>query len=563
MAEKSKILVVDDEKANLFYLNHLLNADYTVYLIRDAKEAVARAKEYHPDLILLDIVMPEMSGYEVLSALKKSDETNNIPVIFITGLSDSADEMKGLDLGADDFITKPFTDEIVKLRVRNQIQIASNRIEILDQMRAQDKRLRQQTLMTSIAQGFLTDEPSDVLFTKTLRMIGEFLEIAQVLLFRLDDNGTVLACTNEWLHPELNLGTRIGSKLKLDQTIRAAIDRLSTGGELCLHSNDPYIKDTMAPYRISFQNYITAPIFIKGKMCAALDFSKEDNGTEWTESDINLACLTASIFSGVFEREAIVYDLNTVLQLKSELTVEKERAERSNRAKSEFLSRMSHEMRTPMNAIIGMTGLAKVTDDPDKIGDCLMEIDSASRDLLRLIDDVLDISDIEEGHYSFNPSVFHFTDLLKKIFKGTAPLFNKKSLSFETDIDPSIPETLISDEGRLAQVFLHLLTNAAKFTDNGGSVLFRALVKSIEKDVLNMQVEVIDSGIGMSEEQRKNLFIAFEQVDGSINRKYGGTGVGLYLSKRNAEMLGGGISVESELGKGSKFTFTFKAQIAE
>lgn len=123
MDNKNKVMIVDDDKINLSYLNHLLGDDYTIYSIRDPKEVTTRAVEYLPDLILLDIVMPEMSGYEVLAELKSSEETRSIPVIFMTGLNDSGNELKGLELGAEDYITKPFTDGIVKIRVEKQIKI--------------------------------------------------------------------------------------------------------------------------------------------------------------------------------------------------------------------------------------------------------------------------------------------------------------------------------------------------------------------------------------------------------------------------------------------------------
>ena len=139
MADKNSILIVDDEKSNILYLNHLLCADYTIYTARSGAEAFERVKKYCPDLILLDVIMPIMDGYEVIAALKKSDISRNIPVIFITGLSDSDDEMKGLDLGAEDYITKPFKDAIVKLRVRNQIKMvnqmrAIERLSMTDQL---------------------------------------------------------------------------------------------------------------------------------------------------------------------------------------------------------------------------------------------------------------------------------------------------------------------------------------------------------------------------------------------------------------------------------------------
>jgi CheY-like chemotaxis protein len=132
---RNSILLVDDETANLLVLNHILGADYTLYTARDGLGAIKRAAEYPPDLILLDILMPGMDGYEVLSALKKAEKTRDIPVIFITGLRGSDDEEKGLLLGADDYISKPFNNTIVQSRVRNQIRIV-NQMRIIEQLRA-------------------------------------------------------------------------------------------------------------------------------------------------------------------------------------------------------------------------------------------------------------------------------------------------------------------------------------------------------------------------------------------------------------------------------------------
>ena len=137
MESKNSILIVDDAKSSLLYLNHILSADYLIYTARDAEEGIEIANKKLPDLILLDILMPKMNGYEALAVLKKSDICRDIPVIFITGLSSSDDEIKGLDLGAEDYITKPFNDTVVKLRVRNQIKIV-NQMRIIERLSMTD-----------------------------------------------------------------------------------------------------------------------------------------------------------------------------------------------------------------------------------------------------------------------------------------------------------------------------------------------------------------------------------------------------------------------------------------
>ena len=367
---KNKILIVDDDRANLMYLDNLLSADHELHIAKDGAQALKRADEYIPDLILLDIVMPGLSGYEVLSELKKSEKTRDIPVIFITGLDTDEDEMKGLELGADDYIGKPFHDAIVRLRIRNQLKI-------INQMR---------------------------------------------------------------------------------------------------------------------------------------------------------------------------------------LIVEKEIAEASSRAKSEFLSRMSHELRTPMNAIIGMTNLARNTDDDEKKNDYLDKSAAASQDLLRLVEDVLDISDLSDDNLQLGNSEFSFGGMMRSVMKKAEQLFLSKNQKLTTCIDPSIPEFLKGDERRLAQVVDNLLSNAGKFTPENGSVQLDAFVTENENGCFAIQIDVKDNGIGIPEDKKAVVFSAFEQADGGIDRKFGGAGMGLYQSKIIVEKMGGAIWFESEPGIGTKFSFTFKAQ---
>jgi len=151
--------------------------------------------------------------------------------------------------------------------------------------------------------------------------------------------------------------------------------------------------------------------------------------------------------------------------------------------------------------------------------------------------------------------------MIRGILNKVDPDVKKKQQSLTTDIDPSIPDTLIGDERRLTQAILNLLSNAIKFTPKQGSIQINAFVREVAEETLTMQIEVIDNGIGMSEEQREKLFIPFEQADGGVNRKYGGIGLGLAISRYIVKLMDGEIWVESELGKGSKFAFTIKTQL--
>ena len=369
--KKNSILIVDDENANIMSLTHILGPHYIVYAAKNGQKAIEAVEKYLPDAVLLDIIMPEMDGYAVIAALKSSDKTQNIPVIFITGLSSPDDEEKGLSLGAVDYISKPFSSAIVKLRVENQIKI-------------------------------------------------------------------------------------------INQT---------------------------------------------------------------------------------------------------RLIIEKETAEKSSRARSEFLSRMSHEMRTPMNAIMGMTALAKNTAENEKRNDMLDKINSASGQLLQLMDDVLDMSDIEDNKLRLSCSEFSFAVVIRDILNKVSPEIKKKQQSLTTNIDPSIPDTLVGDARRLTQVIASLLSNAVKCTPEQGLIQINAFVREMGEEVLTLQIEVIDNGAEIAKERREKFFIPFEQTDGGIDRKFGGAGLGLAISRHIIGLMDGEIWAESDPGKGAKFAFTVRTQL--
>ncbi|MDR2600449.1 MAG: response regulator [Oscillospiraceae bacterium] len=226
-------------------------------------------------------------------------------------------------------------------------------------------------------------------------------------------------------------------------------------------------------------------------------------------------------------------------------------AEAASRAKSSFLSNMSHEMRTPMNAIIGMTRIAKDHTSLKEKDLSLDKIDKASSHLLGVINHVLDMSKIEANKFDIHLSSFDFKKLIDEAVNIISVDAADRSINVSLELDGSIPRFIVSDELRISQVLINLLSNAVKFTPNSGSVILRT--KHIGEF---LQLEVIDTGIGIPEFRIANLFTAFEQLESDANRKYGGTGLGLVISKRAIEMLGGKIWVESELSVGSRFIFT-------
>ncbi|MDR2578373.1 MAG: response regulator [Chitinispirillales bacterium] len=237
-------------------------------------------------------------------------------------------------------------------------------------------------------------------------------------------------------------------------------------------------------------------------------------------------------------------------------------ADQAARAKSDFLARMSHEMRTPMNAIIGMASVGIKNEDKERRDNCLNNISEAAHHLLTVINDILDMSKIESDNLELSYSECIFENIINNVKETTRLQTEKKNQSFEVDIDSAIPPNIISDEQRLAQVILNLLSNAVKFTPEHGSIALIARKTAITDDSCTIRFTVKDTGIGISNEQQKDLFKPFEQADGGRSRKYGGIGLGLPISKHIVDMMGGEIWVESELGNGASFVFEITVQIS-
>ena len=238
------------------------------------------------------------------------------------------------------------------------------------------------------------------------------------------------------------------------------------------------------------------------------------------------------------------------------LSAEKNKSEIENKAKSSFLAMMSHEMRTPMNAIIGMTNIGKSAPSIERKNYSFKKIEDASNHLLGVINDVLDISKIEAGKFDILAEEFNFENMMQRVMNVVNYKIAEKRQKFKVYIDRAIPEFLIGDEQRLAQVVTNLVGNAVKFTPEEGSVSIGTFFLGEKDGLCSIKITVTDTGIGISSEQKAKLFKSFQQAESDTSRKFGGTGLGLAISKNILEMMGGEIWVESKIGKGSSFIFT-------
>ncbi|MCL2089467.1 MAG: response regulator [Oscillospiraceae bacterium] len=283
------------------------------------------------------------------------------------------------------------------------------------------------------------------------------------------------------------------------------------------------------------------PIFTYGKLWGAVTLQNKGKSIYSIKgsTEINLLRSAAQIFA-----DAIIS------------TDMLERAKAASRAKGDFLSTMSHEMRTPMNSIIGMTAIGKRATSIEEKNYALKKIEGASSHLLGVINDVLDMAKIEANKLELSISEYNFEKMLHNVISIINFRAEEKQQNLTLNIHDNIPRFLIGDYQRITQVITNLLSNAIKFTPEGGEISLNIYLDEEIDGLCKLRIEIIDNGIGISPEQQERLFTAFEQGKSGMNRDYGGTGLGLVISKRIVELMDGKIWVDSKLGKGSKFIFT-------
>ncbi|MBF0529839.1 MAG: response regulator, partial [Deltaproteobacteria bacterium] len=415
----------------------------------------------------------------------------------------------------------------------------------------QARKMRSEKAMAAISQALLSASTEAETLVKALRHLIVAAQVDRVYVFEnFEDNNKELrarlkyeACApgipaitqnTEAIDRPYNQGlTRWQTLLGTGQPVMGPIDEFTDEERQILSMHQTL-------------SSLILPLNIRGEWFGFIGFDDTFLRRDWTSSDLTLLSTTAEIIAAFLARQ----------QSEIEILRAKEKAEEATKAKSDFLANMSHEIRTPMNAIIGMSHLALKTELNTKQYDYVTKINSAAKSLLGIINDILDFSKIEAGKMDMEQVDFDLTEVIENVSNMiTIKAQEKENLEVLYRLDPQVPHFLLGDPLRLSQVLINLGNNAVKFTEKGEIVVNVEMFNRTDSQV-TLRFSVRDSGIGLTESQRSKLFQAFAQADSSTTRKYGGTGLGLTISRRLVNMMGGEIWVESQPGVGSTFLFT-------
>ncbi|RBN51666.1 response regulator [Flavobacterium psychrolimnae] len=510
MALVLKILIIDDDKIDSITISRSISQSgmiAEVDSVFSAKEGMEKIESMYYDLIFLDYLMPDTDGISFLKKVRTAGiET---PIIFVTSQGDEKIASQAILSGASDYIPKTLlTPDGVSQSIRNVIKLHES------------IKLRKDTELA------LKVNANRLLEAQKLAKIGSWeINLSNNEAYFSDEFFTIFEVENQAI---------------------ASVDFFKScftdAEDLALYEDNlEHVKNTNA--EVQFQHSITSK---KGTLKYISVFIKCLN------DENSKPCKILGTIQDISEQK----------RTEAELIKAKELAEKAVVIKEQFLTNMSHEIRTPMNGIIGFARILESTNLDNDQKQSVEAIKKASHNLMFIINDILDFSKIEANKMTFETVNFSLSKTVNSVIELLYPNAKEKKIKLLYDIDPDINDNLIGDPTKLSQILVNLVGNALKFTEKGYVEVVVTEMLETETDSL-IKFSVIDTGIGIPKDKIDSIFESFNQASNETTRKYGGTGLGLTITRKLVELQGGKITVESVVSKGSEFSFSLEYKKAQ
>ncbi len=516
-----KILAVDDDPVNLEVLSNQLDQEgFALTIAFNGSDTLKLLRQQDFDLVLLDVMMPGMSGYELCQRIRERFSPNQLPVIMITAKNRVSDLVQGFKAGANDYLTKPFMKDELLARVNLHLKLKNAIRDLINSER------KYRDIYNNAIEGIFQIAPDGRILSANPALANILGYASPEELLSSTHNKAKAMFADESDYEQLFHQLKVQDVVSQFETRLIRRDRSQVWGAIKV-----------------------LKVYQSGKRLTHYEGLLEDISHK-KQAELALIEAYQHVEKAVQERTE---DLQKAYR---ELEKAKDKAYESERAKAEFLASMSHEIRTPMNGVLAAAELAREINDNQHVDKFLNIIHASGNTLLDLINDILDYSKIEAEKLELEQAPFSLHDLVDEVIQMFAARLMDQSKAFTlvSYIDPEVAEPLVGDSVRIRQVITNLLANAVKFTEQGHVYLKVEKVSAVDQ-AQTLEISVEDTGIGIAEDRLEHLFEPFIQADGSTTRKYGGTGLGLTICRNLVELMGGKIGAISQLGEGSRFFF--------
>jgi signal transduction histidine kinase/DNA-binding response OmpR family regulator len=579
------ILLVDDRPENLLSLENLIKSpELNIMKANSGNEALGLMLRHEFALVLLDVQMPEMDGFEVAHLMRSSSKTRHIPIIFITAINKEPRHVfKGYKSGAVDYLFKPLNPEILRSKVNVFIELFRKQKMVehaknisnnaLVSLKKSENILRRRDILLSGA-----NKGANCLLTATccadgissaLAYLGKAADVDRVFIYERQSQGNFYCLPSlcyEWIRDDRYALTNLNDHFFQKEMNNDWFSRLENGENIHGTLSDFANNEMIMLNVLNIVSILIIPIFVENRLWGMIDFEDCQQPYQWTESEISiLASASRNIGHTIMrfqiadireasrmELEEKNRELKKVIQLSGQMAIQVDEA---NRSRGEFLANVSHEIRTPLTGIIGMTSLLLSTEISDEQKQYLQMTYQSAESLLAVINDILDFSKLEARQMVLDNVNFDLLQIIEEIIDMLSIKAYENNLDFNFLFEPSTPRYIVGDPIKVRQIMINLIGNAIKFTEKG-SVCVHVYIKEPSSQKSPIIFEVRDTGIGIPANRIDYLFKSFTQLDGSSTRKFGGTGLGLAISKELSEMMDGSIHVESKEGIGSCFSLS-------